>query len=98
MTTARIKLGTNFLPFIALALILLFSSCTQRNTFIRLGDGITVEIEDPAPGSPNWIRLQAVSPKIIRVIASNDNKFTAGKSLMVDSSFHVAAEWSAEQT
>ncbi|WP_226805467.1 TIM-barrel domain-containing protein [Agriterribacter humi] len=98
MTTARIKLRMNFLPFAVLALILLFCSCTQHTTFIRQGDGITVEIKDPAPGSAKWVRLQAVSPKIIRVTASNDNKFTAGKSLMIDSTFHVAAEWSAEQT
>jgi hypothetical protein len=69
MTTARIKLRMNFLPFAVLALILLFCSCTQHTTFIRQGDGITVEIKDPAPGSAKWVRLQAVSPKIIRVTA-----------------------------
>src|SRR5690606_21965234 len=61
-------------------------------------DGIVIEITDPAPGSAKWVRLQAVSPRIIRVTASNDNKFTAGKSLMTDSTFHAAVKWSAENT
>ena len=97
MTTACIKLLINSFVFAVLALVL-FPSCARHNTFARLKDGIAVEIKDPSPGSAKWIRLQRVSPKIIRVTASNDNKFTVAKSLMTDSNFHVAVTWSAGQT
>ncbi|HRN57458.1 MAG TPA: glycoside hydrolase family 31 protein, partial [Agriterribacter sp.] len=97
MTTARITLRITLLH-IALLLISIFPSCSRHSPFTQTKDGITVEIKDPAPGSAKRVRLQAVSPKIIRVTATTDDAFTTAPSLMTDSGYHTITEWTAGQT
>ena len=98
MTTARITLRITSLLYIVLLLILIFTSCSQHKILTQTKDGISVEIKNPLPGSAKRVRLQAISPKIIRVTAGQNSRFSSAQSLMTDSTFHSIVEWSTEQT
>lgn len=65
------------------ALILLTSMGLSAASFTRSGNFITVEVAHPGPNDPQWVRLQVIGKKIIRVEATREKTFPEKQSLII---------------
>jgi alpha-D-xyloside xylohydrolase len=75
--------------------ILFLASCASKNpgTFSKESDGITVYLKKSAQESPQQVRLQVISDKIIHVTATAADTFSTDKSLIVADAEREAVKW-----
>ena len=69
--------------YLIAALMLLASMGLSAASFTRSGNFITVEVAHPGPNDPQWVRLQVIGKKIIRVEATREKTFPEKQSLII---------------
>lgn len=65
------------------AFLLSVSSGLYAGGYSRSGNFVTVQVEQPSPQSPRWVRLQVVGDKIVRVEATVEAEFPVKESLII---------------
>lgn len=79
--------------------LLVFASCAskQTGTYTKQENGITILLKNEGSQTPQQVRLQVVSEKIIRVSASAEKEFSSEKSLSVVDKEASNCKWTVEE-
>ena len=74
----------------------LFMYMDNIYSYEKQSDGVLFEIQKVKDTDPQWIKIQVCTEDIIRVIASPNNSFSSGPSLMVDKKSWDAVPWTVK--
>lgn len=86
------------LPAICIFMVLFMPvSIFARPSYQKVSNGVIVRFDDAAPGKLRAIKLEVVSPKIIRVVASPTDAFSTVASLMV-LPYNTTTSWTINST
>ncbi len=90
------KLLTNFLLFSSF-LLLAFVSASAQQAYIKLSDGILVNIKMPGKNEAKVLKIQVVTDNILHVSASVTELFSADKSLMILEAARPPVKWELKE-
>src|SRR5687767_11301044 len=76
---------------ISLSAILLLASCTSKNTYTKLTDGVLVTL--PASKDARTVKVEIINDRVIHVMATPSDSLSSDTSLMVLSGVKQQTNW-----